>query len=159
MKTRHVSTGSTASLVNGNSEPSAAAFSQTTKNVSGGRPKKSIMKPSSKLSHDEDEEVSFSDSAPVPPTVCNGTSPSNLSYTNSRPGPACSKVGVRKRKTAAEKFLEDNADYYGIQVLPSKLRNQTYPSSTSSTTNKWHTPNTSRSSHDNPNPERDSFST
>ena len=59
MKTRHVSTGSTASLVNGNSEPSAAAFSQTAKNVSGGRPKKSIMKPSSKLSHDEDEEVSF----------------------------------------------------------------------------------------------------
>ena len=59
MKTRHVSTGSTASLVNGNSEPSAAAFSQTAKKISSGKPKKSIMKPSSKLSHDEDEEVSF----------------------------------------------------------------------------------------------------
>ena len=95
-----------------------------------------------------------SDSAALPANLSNGTS-----LNTSRPGPACSKVGVRKRKTAAEKFLEDNADYYGIQVLPSKLRNQTYPSSTSSTTNRWHTPNTSRSSHDNPNPELDSFST
>ena len=65
MKTRHVSTGSTASVVNGNSQPSpAASLSQATpKNVSGGgvvKPKKSIMKPSTKLSQDpEDEEVSF----------------------------------------------------------------------------------------------------
>ena len=69
-------------------------------------------------------QIFFSDSAPAP-FLCNGTSPhGNLSNLNSRPGPTYStKVGVRKRKTAAEKFLEDNADYYGIQVLPSKLRN------------------------------------
>jgi hypothetical protein len=28
----------------------------------------------------------------------------------------------KKRKSSAEKFLEDNSDYYGIQVLPHKLR-------------------------------------
>ena len=28
----------------------------------------------------------------------------------------------KKRKSSAEKFLEDNTEYYGFQVLPSKLR-------------------------------------
>ena len=28
----------------------------------------------------------------------------------------------KKRKSSAEKFLEDNSEYYGFQVLPSKLR-------------------------------------
>ena len=28
----------------------------------------------------------------------------------------------KKRKSSAEKFLEDNSEYYGIQVLPGKLR-------------------------------------
>ena len=59
MKTRHVSTGSTASLVNGNSQPSPVALAQAAKNASSSRPKKSIMKTSSRLSQDEDEEVSF----------------------------------------------------------------------------------------------------
>lgn len=103
----------------------------------------------------------YSDSAPDLASVCNGTS-----HTSSRPGPACSKVGVRKRKTAAEKFLEDNADYYGIQVLPSKLRNHSYTpincSKTSAIT-KWHTPLPStieKSNHKNiPSPDLDSFST
>lgn len=36
-----------------------------------------------------------------------------------RPMPASKK---KQRKSSAEKFLEDNADYYGIQVLNSKLR-------------------------------------
>ena len=59
MKTRHVSTGSTASLVNGNTQPSPVALAQAAKNASNSRPKKSIMKPSSRSSQDEDEEVSF----------------------------------------------------------------------------------------------------
>ena len=75
-------------------------------------------------------------------------------------------MGVRKRKTAAEKFLEDNADYYGIQVLPSKLRNHSYTpincSKTSAIT-KWQTPLPStieNSNHKNiSNPDLDSFST
>ncbi len=28
----------------------------------------------------------------------------------------------KKRKSSDEKFLEDNSDYYGIKVLPTKLR-------------------------------------
>ena len=99
-----------------------------------------------------------SDSALAPPVLCNGTS-----HGTSRPGPACSKVGVRKRKTAAEKFLEDNADYYGIQVLPSKLRNHSYTPNTSSpknaAINKWHAPLPTSCNNSIPNPEIDSFST
>ena len=75
-------------------------------------------------------------------------------------------MGVRKRKTAAEKFLEDNADYYGIQVLPSKLRNHSYTpinSSKTSAINKWHVPlptTCEKANHKNiPIPELDSFST
>lgn len=43
--------------------------------------------------------------------------PNNLS-------PADSEVNItkKKRKSSAEKFLEDNSEYYGFQVLPSKLR-------------------------------------
>ena len=98
----------------------------------------------------------YSDSATIS-SHCNGSS---------RPGPANSKVGVRKRKTAAEKFLEDNADYYGIQVLPSKLRNHSYitPSSSSKLpiNDKLQTPNSDPdkiSCEDKPIPEHDSFST
>ena len=50
MKTRHVSTSSVASIANGNSQPSPLALAQ--------KPKKSIMK-TSRLSQEEDEEVSF----------------------------------------------------------------------------------------------------
>ena len=70
-------------------------------------------------------------------------------------------MGVRKRKTAAEKFLEDNADYYGIQVLPSKLRNHSY--TPTSAVKKWHAPLSATCNSSNhgslPNPELDSFST
>jgi hypothetical protein len=45
--------------------------------------------------------------------LCNGDV---LPY--QRPMPASKK----KRKSSDEKFLEDNSDYYGIQVLPNKLR-------------------------------------
>ena len=58
MKTRHISTSSTASLVNGNSQPSPVALAQAAKNASNTKPKKSIMK-SLRLSQEEDEEVSF----------------------------------------------------------------------------------------------------
>ena len=37
----------------------------------------------------------------------------------------------KKRKSSAEKFLEDNSEYYGFQVLPSKLRSSSVESSTS----------------------------
>ena len=50
MKTRHVSTSSATSIANGNSQPSPLALAH--------KPKKSIMK-TSRLSQDEDEEVSF----------------------------------------------------------------------------------------------------
>ena len=50
MKTRHVSTSSATSITNGNSQPSPLALAN--------KPKKSIMK-TSRLSQDEDEEVSF----------------------------------------------------------------------------------------------------
>jgi len=37
----------------------------------------------------------------------------------------------KKRKSFNEKFLEDNSEYYGFQVLPSKLRSsEAEPSST-----------------------------
>ena len=100
--------------------------------------------------------IHFSDSATVS-SQCNGSS---------RSGPANSKVGVRKRKTAAEKFLEDNADYYGIQVLPSKLRNHSYISPASSSkiplNDKWQSHNSDMdkaSCEDKSIPDLDSFST
>lgn len=40
----------------------------------------------------------------------------------------------KKRKSSAEKFLEDNSEYYGFQVLPSKLRSSSVDSSTTTTT-------------------------
>ena len=58
MKTRHVSTSSAASIVNGNSQPSSASLANTVKSLANSRPKKSIMK-STKNSQDDDEEVSF----------------------------------------------------------------------------------------------------
>ena len=49
----------------------------------------------------------------------------------------------KKRKSSAEKFLEDQSEYYGFQVLPSKLRssveNTTFETNTTTTT----TPTTS----------------
>lgn len=36
----------------------------------------------------------------------------------------------KKRKSSAEKFLEDNSEYYGFQVLPSKLRSSSLDQST-----------------------------
>ena len=35
---------------------------------------------------------------------------------------SASTSSKKKRKSSAEKFLEDNSEYYGFQVLPSKLR-------------------------------------
>ena len=58
MKTRHVSTSSSASIVNGNSQLSPIALAQTARNVSSLKPKKSIMKPL-RVSQNDDEEVSF----------------------------------------------------------------------------------------------------
>ena len=57
-----------------------------------------------------------------------------------KPGPACSKLANRKRKSQAEKFLEDNESYYEIQVLPHKLRNQ---NSSSSSIPPFHNANSS----------------
>ena len=75
-------------------------------------------------------------------------------------------MGVRKRKTAAEKFLEDNADYYGIQVLPSKLRNHSFSPLTSNSKSpvidnlQESIPYQNKhSNEDRPKPELDSFST
>ena len=49
----------------------------------------------------------------------------------------------KPRKSSAEKFLEDNSEYYGFQVLPSKLRssveNTTFETNSTTTT----TPTTS----------------
>ena len=98
MKTRHISASSSSSMTNGNtvSQPLRKA------------------KRKLKLEDDDDEEVSFSDTAFE---QVNGKQEEVFP-----PGPACSK---RKRKSLTEKFLEDNDNYYGIQVLPNKLRNQT----------------------------------
>ena len=60
----------------------------------------SIMKPVVKLEAEDDDEVSF--------RYNNGDSES------SRRKP--------KRKTSAEKFLEDNVNYFQLEVLPSKTR-------------------------------------
>lgn len=48
-------------------------------------------------------------------------STSNRSFHHQKPMPACKKKKVRK--SSDEKFLEDNSNYYGFQVLESKLRN------------------------------------
>ena len=53
----------------------------------------------------------YSDSAFNDMNGVNGDDSVPSTYT--KPGPACSK---RKRKSLAEKFLEDNDNYYGIQV-------------------------------------------
>ena len=41
----------------------------------------------------------------------------------------------KPRKSSAEKFLEDNTEYYGFQVLPSKLRSSVENSTTTFETN------------------------
>lgn len=89
--------------------------------------------------HRDDEEVSFADplggrdeSSPLlsSPTLINGECVESRKQTAAgkkrrypsgyqRPMPACKK---QKRKSSDEKFLEDNSEYYGIKVLPSKLR-------------------------------------
>ena len=48
----------------------------------------------------------------------------------------------KPRKSSAEKFLEDNSEYYGFQVLPSKLRSSVENSTTTFETNTT-TPTTS----------------
>jgi len=60
----------------------------------------SIMKPVVKLEAEDDDEVSFR-------------------YNN---GDSESSRGKPKRKTSAEKFLEDNVNYFQLEVLPSKTR-------------------------------------
>ena len=40
----------------------------------------------------------------------------------------------KKRKSSAEKFLEDQSEYYGFQVLPSKLRSSSVESNLSNST-------------------------
>eukprot|EP00095_Tigriopus_kingsejongensis_P006037 maker-scaffold889_size84747-snap-gene-0.26 protein:Tk06037 transcript:maker-scaffold889_size84747-snap-gene-0.26-mRNA-1 annotation:"PREDICTED: uncharacterized protein LOC103314234" len=66
---------------------------------------------------DEDSEAAFdletSRSSPAPTALPMAESTTTTSS-------ECKK----KRKTSAEKFLEDNSDYYGIQVLPTKLRSK-----------------------------------
>ena len=44
----------------------------------------------------------------------------------------------KKRKSSAEKFLEDNSEYYGFQVLPSKLRSSSLDQSTTNITFSSH---------------------
>ena len=53
--------------------------------------------------HLDDSEDPSGGGEPIDPTVTNGPP-------------------KKKRKSSAEKFLEDNSEYYGFQVLPSKLR-------------------------------------
>ena len=60
----------------------------------------SIMKPVVKLEAEDDDEVSFR-------------------YNN---GDSEGSRGKPKRKTSAEKFLEDNVNYFQLEVLPSKTR-------------------------------------
>ncbi len=93
-------------------------------------------------SNKDDDEVSFSDplslddaedplsstSSPILNGLLTGKHPSSSSSSTAkrlhrlpydqRPMPASKK----KRKSSDEKFLEDNSDYYGIKVLPTKLR-------------------------------------
>ena len=59
-----------------------------------------IMKPVVKLEAEDDDEVSFR-------------------YNN---GDSEGSRGKPKRKTSAEKFLEDNVNYFQLEVLPSKTR-------------------------------------
>ena len=49
----------------------------------------------------------------------------------------------KPRKSSAEKFLEDNSEYYGFQVLPSKLRSSVENSTTTFETNTTTPPTTS----------------
>ena len=42
----------------------------------------------------------------------------------------------KPRKSNAEKFLEDNTEYYGFQVLPSKLRSSSFENTTISVSAK-----------------------
>ena len=53
---------------------------------------------------DDSEDPSAAGGEPIDPTVTSNGPPK------------------KKRKSSAEKFLEDNSEYYGFQVLPSKLR-------------------------------------
>ena len=61
--------------------------------------------------HLDDSEDPSGGGEPIDPTVTNGPP-------------------KKKRKSSAEKFLEDNSEYYGFQVLPSKLRSSSLDQST-----------------------------
>lgn len=53
------------------------------------------------------------------------TSPEASSLNTNHTHNNSSESGAKKRrKSSAEKFLEDNSEYYGIQVLPNKLRSK-----------------------------------
>lgn len=72
---------------------------------------------SARGSGDLDDEVSFSDPLSLEGFKLDNETQSRLFNgfsNNSKPGPLSSK---RKRKSCAEKFLEDNSDYYGIEVI------------------------------------------
>ena len=64
--------------------------------------------------HDEGDDDSESDPLAIPEVGTN----------SSDGGPPKKKT----RKSSAEKFLEDNSEYYGFQVLPSKLRSSSLES-------------------------------
>ncbi len=60
-------------------------------------------------------------------------------------------ITKKKRKSSAEKFLEDNSEYYGFQVLPSKLRSSSVgDAATASITSTTNSTTTATSSFPNP---------
>jgi hypothetical protein len=81
---------------------------------------------SSTIKTEIDEEVSFVDPLSTVDMECNGLENGHASDDALAEDPIAvhdeSNILKKKRKSSAEKFLEDNSDYYGFQVLPSKLR-------------------------------------
>ena len=69
---------------------------------------------------DDSEDPSAAGGEPIDPTVTINGPPK------------------KKRKSSAEKFLEDNSEYYGFQVLPSKLRSSSLDQSTTNITFSSH---------------------
>ena len=70
---------------------------------------------------DDSEDPSAAGGEPIDPTSVTSNGPPK-----------------KKRKSSAEKFLEDNSEYYGFQVLPSKLRSSSLDQSTTNITFSSH---------------------
>ena len=81
---------------------------------------------------DTEDPIAINDDSNNPDTDPNAATGSS---NNSASAEVTANNRKKPRKSSAEKFLEDNTEYYGFQVLPSKLRSSVENSTTTFETN------------------------